>query len=548
MRCHCLIASILFLLIAGVAAAQTVVVNGFTALAIQQAVDQAAPGGTVFLPAGNYLMDRTVNIPHAGLTLRGAGTLENVGRTEPAPPYTPPVWSGGVSRCYTNNIDLLFFRVQADDVVFRDLKLEGIITHTAGIGEGINVTSRHRLLVEGCEITRFRRGIQLDNSRQNLIRGNFIHSNYRNGYGYGISIVGPSMTVGGSHAVIRNNEFAYNRHCIASNGPETRFVVENNFFRDNDQSQRQASVDMHAQGGSTIRCVVRNNYFSNQRPIEIKSGSMEVTGNVFDDTCSSQTWRMIGFNAPVHNGSFVPQSCINNVFVSGNIDLSMQWLVYASVYNYPPEKWIGYNLFYNGMLWEDVQTTYPPLSTDPRPLVGWMHLTDPVTGARVDQIRVDEWYDLNIEAADPQGWSDIAEIGVQIIDNDTYNFIPAPGTGSHDPQGRFFLRLRPDLVEARLVAGSDAWTPITGQLVDWVDARPGTFAWNQFGTHHVQVRVRVRLGLQARIGDNWRLHGFAIDKNGNLPVVAWHEEQEGWPLGVRSSLNNSVGGGWMLYD
>ena len=85
-----------------------------------------------------------------------------------------------------------------------------------------------------------------------------MHENYRDGFGYGVSITGPTMATGGSEGTISHNEFTYNRHAIASNSPDTRFVVADNYFHDNDLSQWQACVDTHPQGGFTLRAVVRD--------------------------------------------------------------------------------------------------------------------------------------------------------------------------------------------------------------------------------------------------------------------------------------------------
>ena len=81
----------------------------------------------------------------------------------------------------------MLFRVESDGVTFERLKLVGAITHEAGAGDGIVVLDHDRLEVRNCEITRFRKGVDLRNSRRCVVTGSYLHENYRNGFGYGVS-------------------------------------------------------------------------------------------------------------------------------------------------------------------------------------------------------------------------------------------------------------------------------------------------------------------------------------------------------------------------
>ena len=230
----------LLLLLAG--PAPGLQVDGFSSEAVQEAVFAAAEGDTLLFPAREYAFTGTVVIDRS-LTLLGAAEIMDVGLVEPGEPNDPPYWDGPPSVCFTEDPDLLLFRVESGAVTFESLKLVGAITHEAGTGDGIAVLDHDRLVVRNCEITRFRKGVDFMNSRRSVVTGSYLHENYRNGFGYGISITGPVMATGGSEVSIYRNEFTFNRHSIASNSPETRFTVENNYFHDNDLEQWQACVD-----------------------------------------------------------------------------------------------------------------------------------------------------------------------------------------------------------------------------------------------------------------------------------------------------------------
>ncbi len=346
----------LLLLLAG--PAPGLQVEGFTSDAVQEAVNAASAGDTLFFPPGEYAFTGTVVIDRS-LTLRGAAELLDVGVVEPGEPNDPPYWSGPASVCLTEDPDLRLFRVESDDVTFERLKLAGVVTHETGTCEGISVHGHDRLVVRNCEITRFLRGIDLRNSRRSVVTGSYLHENYRNGYGYGVAISGPTMESGGSEVSIYRNEFTLNRHGIASNSPQTRFTVEDNYFHDNDLVQGQACVDIHPQGGYTIRAVVRDNIFERTTPMGFKSGSIEITGNYIDPGCGDYEVggysRMLDFGPPTHNGNFIPQAILHDIYIADNVNDTDPWRRLLWIYDWEYEgetRFVAYNVFVDGRLFK----------------------------------------------------------------------------------------------------------------------------------------------------------------------------------------------------
>ena len=342
------------LLPALVAPAQGLQVEGFTSAAVQEAVSRASAGDTLVFPGGEYLFTETVVIDRS-ITLLGAAELVDVGEVEPGEPNDPPYWDSPPSVCYTEDSDLDLFHVASDAVTFESLKLVGAITHEAGTGDGIAVVGHDQLEIGNCEITRFRKGIDFMNSRGGVVTGSYLHENYRNGFGYGVSITGTTMATGGSEVAISRNEFTFNRHSIASNSPQTRFTVENNYFHDNDLVQWQACVDTHPQGGSAIRAVVRDNIFERTRPMAFKSGSLEITGNYFDPGCGDYSVggysRMLDFGNPTHNGNHIAEAVLHNIYIGDNVNATDPWrrLLWVDDYDYEGEtKFVAYNLFVDG--------------------------------------------------------------------------------------------------------------------------------------------------------------------------------------------------------
>ncbi len=361
----------------------------------------------------------------------------------------------------------------------------------------------------------------------------YSHHNNREGMGYGVEIIGASMTVGGSEVVVTGSEFCYNRHDVASNSPETRFMVLNNYFRDNDPNQSQAAVDTHAQGGYAMRVVIRDNLFKNTRPIALRTGSIEITGNYFDPLCANWINGVpCQFAIPVHNSVYVPEVSNHDIYIGENINETGEDLVLVDTYNYPTGgiKYVAYNLYTDGELFEKTHTNYPPLSVDPKPLVGHIYITETGGNTAVENIQSNTWYDLHLMACDPQGWTNIAEVGVQIVNTDYNSYTTNMTTaGNFFPLGNYFIKSDGSNLYAREAEGSSSWTNVNGTNSLYVDG--SNWSWTSSGTNRLHFKVRVKVLSNVAAG-TWKLYGYVRDKNNNLPIAAWSTDQEGWDIAL----------------
>ncbi|MCE5230748.1 right-handed parallel beta-helix repeat-containing protein [bacterium] len=505
-------------------AGREITVDGFDGAAIQAAVDRAAPGDVVFLPAGDYLCSRTVTVKTPNITIRGAARLQNVCVVEPGPEDTPPTWDAIPSRCFASpgNLNQVFFAISADGVALRDLVIEGNITHTMGRGIAINAVRQRNLLVDGCELKRHMIGVSITDSTDSLVRDCYIHENYRNGMGYGVMPIGRNMMTGGSSVRIVHNEFTLQRHDIASNSPQTWYLAENNYFHDNDMSQNQPSVDTHPQGQMTLTCIVRDNIFENCTPGSLRAGPSEWTGNTFEQSRNKRRY-LVSFGIPAHNGRYIPNCTNHDQYFGENDNRSGVPIANVQTWNFPPVKWSAYSLFIDGELWEAKHTEHPAYAEGTRPMVGHMFWTKPGDRKEINEIEPAKPYDLHVMAVDPQGFADIKEIGVQIRAEAT-RYTPGNDDGVYDAAGNLYFKATPKSLSARKKPGSGKWSRVGLPLL----SKP---SWKQNGTHRVELTMRVTLPTSVK-GPQWRLQGYAIDNEGNKPIEAWYEKQEGWKFSI----------------
>ena len=102
--------AILIVVLSVAVAGGDVLVQGFNDAAIQAAIHRAAAGGTVRLPAGDYVFTGTVTVDRP-LVLIGNARLLDVGVIEPGEPNEPPRWSSAPSVCRTDDDDLTLFYI-----------------------------------------------------------------------------------------------------------------------------------------------------------------------------------------------------------------------------------------------------------------------------------------------------------------------------------------------------------------------------------------------------------------------------------------------------
>ena len=171
-----------------------------------------------------------------------------------------------------------------------------------------------------------------------------------------------------------------------------------------------------------------------------------------------------------------------------------------------------------------------------------MYVTLPGSEERVHRIETGLWYDVHALAVDPQGWEDIAEIGVQIASTRSLPFKPEDRIAQEDfsAAGSYFIRSTEASVQSRETEGSPDWSDVTGIQGSYVDGAASK--WSGRGRHRLRLKARFRLSEQA-VGGNWRIFGYARDQDGHLPVPPWHELLEGWPLEVEGAATSITAAG-----
>ncbi len=256
--------------------ARRTVVEGRTSAAIQAACERAIKAGTrvVFLPAGEYVCEATVRVP-AGLILLGEGSR---------------------TLCKAKDHDTQLFLTDGDGVRFTRLKLQGANTTLSAENDtfGITVSRKQNVRIDHCELLGFSYATNFADEATAQVDHCSIHHNLRDGLGYGVAIYS------GAYVLVVDNDFAQNRHSLASNGAldwsspkrlgryvhkpgvrKTHWEFRHNHVGSNDLSTYELmAVDTHPGMDGTF--VVEANVFENLRhAIGIRDGSGLIRGNLF---------------------------------------------------------------------------------------------------------------------------------------------------------------------------------------------------------------------------------------------------------------------------
>jgi len=280
--------------------AKRVTVSGFTGVAIQAAIDQAVKTGVpvVFLPAGTYRFETTVNVP-GGLTLLGAGSSTLIQST-------------------LNDYSYLF-DVQGDHVRVTRLKLQGLDTtwSTTNDSRGINSAfGKQNLRIDHCELLGFDRAINVDEKNDTAsaqVDHCVIHHNLRAGYGYGVA------AEAGAYVLVIDNEFSQCRHPMVSGGDDlaagarvTHWEFRHNRVNGDDLVVTDAAA-VNTHGGLFGTFVVQDNVLENlQEAMEFFDGSGLVTANVMRNISRYPAILVAAYDTPV------PGAAANDISITGN--------------------------------------------------------------------------------------------------------------------------------------------------------------------------------------------------------------------------------------
>ncbi len=292
--------------------ATRVTVKGFTAETVQAACGKASTEGipVVFLPAGKYEFNKTVNIP-AGITILG---------------------SGSKTICVNRQPKGATFRISTPNARITRLRIEGPSTNrkSRGRNSGVSVSSKfaQNARIDHCEIVYCCFGAAFGGQCGGQVDHCHIHHCIVDGLGYGVI---PSS---GARVLMCDNDFGPCRHCIASNGAldwsspkrvgkyihkkgirKTHWeLVHNRFYGDKTTNyHRHWVIDTHPGMNGTF--VVENNVIENIRMgLGIRDGAGIIKGNLFRNitrTAIIITWGK-------HNGIVVEGTMPKDIDISKN--------------------------------------------------------------------------------------------------------------------------------------------------------------------------------------------------------------------------------------
>jgi len=535
---------------------ETPTVRQKTGAAIQQAIDRAEPGQVIFLPAGDYATSQTIEVDKP-VTLRGAGKLRDVGEiewdgeprdralegpVEPVQPHwgerpvlenDPPRWEGQVTRLhYGNDPDYDMFHVTANNVTFERLKVEGAIDETrenmATRQNGILVNAAH-FKMTGCEMLRFPQALtfQQPGTRDNKVRDSYFHKNWHMGSAYGVRC---------THAAevdVRHCEFSNQRHATVASSAGSKMVVVDNYFVNDTRIQGAYSVDMHPHGYGEPASVmiVRDNVFRNTTGIVMHSGTGQITGNYFGPLVDEWNPTILVGPRSVHRDV----THAHDIYIGGNTNKTGESLLTMRTMNQDDGDAEGgaHNVYTNDQLFEAANTEHEAYRSNPRPYLGWAYLTKAGSTDRVKRIEPGQWYDLHAKAADPQGASNIARIGLQLHKVNRIDHDPLNEAGVFWPKGNYYVETDGEQLRARMSELKGYWNRIDtdADQTGWLNPS-GRFAFASEGSHTIHFAVRFRLAPEATPGQ-WRIHGYVRDADGHLPHAKALYHQVGWQFEVR---------------
>ncbi len=239
------------LLLAGAAAADVIVVQEQTQAAIQRALNQVQPPGTVILPPGRYPLDSRdsqgrlmpLRVRISDLTLQGAGGDQTVlfrAAEDDDPRMIAMVRSTG------------FDRVRVTGIRFEGVSILDSDGGETSIGKeiGVYLENAEDFRVDHCSFshTGFA-GVRTEGSSTGVVDHSTFEENFKprvNTDGYGVVVYGIDQPegepFGSSRATfIEDSSFRKCRHAAASN-KAARYVFRNNYVT---QNIRAHAVDAH---------------------------------------------------------------------------------------------------------------------------------------------------------------------------------------------------------------------------------------------------------------------------------------------------------------
>jgi len=233
--------------------------------AIQAAVNKAVNGDQIILPAGEFIINKSVVITKF-ISIKGQGLKKTIlYRPEELPDSILRKQDWGTIFAYNINSDIPS-NIVVSDICFRSKK-PSVVRGDGGsraASTGLRMTQCVDFLIEKCRFEYFgNAGIEIrhnDTLARGVIRKNEFYYNAGAGLGYGVVIYGSSKIwvtdpkFGTSNFIfIENNTFDYHRHSIAAGGCAL-YVFRYNTVLNNVAAEGGHAIDTHEarpNGGGT---------------------------------------------------------------------------------------------------------------------------------------------------------------------------------------------------------------------------------------------------------------------------------------------------------
>jgi len=227
----------------GVVSAATITVSGDTTTDIQNAVNQASPGDTVFIPADRYEYTEQIDVATPNILIKGVGVDYN-NPTVGTYIYTDVTtgWMFRIMEITANN-------VRVTGIAFRGHPLPPVGelnggTYTDWMSKAIRINAAENVRIDHNYLTSFgEMGIYvLGTSNNSLVDHNWFVDNYLIGLGYGIGVQAFTYGIPEDKIFIEDNYFLNNRHDVAG-GYNGYYVARHNYCYNNAETSQAPSCN-----------------------------------------------------------------------------------------------------------------------------------------------------------------------------------------------------------------------------------------------------------------------------------------------------------------
>lgn len=230
-------------------------------------------------------------------------------------------------------LDSKLFVIRSNNVTLSGLKIIGYDTqvgqfpYSPGISSGVSINGYDNLIIENCEISGWSyAGVELVNSKNNIINNNYIHHNRRTGLGYGVAIHNTNDIP--TNALVTCNYFEFNRHDIAGSGSKNQ-EYEASYNIIGEAGVLTHRFDMHGKNNGTEEIAgthisIHDNQFLFDEDYAIRIGGItengvEIYNNTFKHKCEILAIEQRKFNVVLNRENWVGINSNNNSYLNTNV-------------------------------------------------------------------------------------------------------------------------------------------------------------------------------------------------------------------------------------